>query len=98
MEREKRRKTGAFLVRLEIVSHKATIILERNGKEMDSVSFSVDNDLAKHLLGNIDTLLQKASVNPCDVEMVCACKDAGFTTERIAQTVVAAHRFALQRK
>jgi len=87
------------VLRIEIVAHEGKVSLREGEKELAARKFGVDNDLAKKLLPEIDALLAEAGMQPSDVERVeQVCREAGFTTERIAQSVANAYGFALSRR
>lgn len=88
-----------MILNIQLISHKALLELKEHGKVKGAREFAVDNDLASHLLVEIDALLKDVAVEPLSVEKVeYSCKDAGMTTERIGQTVADTYNFVLQKE
>lgn len=88
-----------MILHITLVSHIATLELKEGGVVKGTREFTVDNDLAKNLLTEIDALLKDLVVGPLSIERVeYLCKDAGLTTERIGQTVADTYNFVLQKE
>jgi len=81
---------------ISLIAHRATLELKDGETLVDSAVFAVDNDLAAHILTEIEALLKKNDIDPLSIEDVeTSAENCGFTTERIAQTVANAYNFAL---
>ncbi|NCU41672.1 MAG: hypothetical protein EOM19_03020 [Candidatus Moranbacteria bacterium] len=74
---------------ITLSSHKAKLEIRHNEANIDSTEFSIDGDLASHLLSEIDNLLSRKGLEKKELfDIQLEMKEVGSTTERIAQSVV----------
>lgn len=74
---------------ITLSSHKAKLEILDNERSIDSTEFHVDGDLDHQLLLEIDNLLSRKGLKKKELlDIHLKMKEAGSTTERIAQSVV----------
>jgi len=71
------------------------IILQEKEKQIDAVEFAEENNLSQKLLPEMAGLLEKHKIEPKDIKKAELETDLtdGFTTYRIAKTVVDTFNF-----
>ncbi len=79
----------SMILFITLSPHKAKLEIRDNEICIDSTEFSIDGDLAHHLLLEIDNLLFRKGLKKEELfDIHLEMKEVGSTTERIAQSVV----------
>ncbi|QQS61613.1 MAG: hypothetical protein IPN70_01635 [Candidatus Moraniibacteriota bacterium] len=88
-----------MVLQIQLTSHLAQLFLIEKEKKIKEHSFPIDTDLSKKLLIEIDAFLKESHRDPFSLERVeCVCDSAGFTTERIGETITNTYNFILEMK